>query len=434
MGFVGLNLAAFLASRKVRTVGIEINKDILTSLNAGKPQFYERGLESMVKSTLKSKNLIFSGNVEDILGSDIVFVCVGTPSLHDGSIDLSALKKVSEKIGKTMSVDSRWRLIVIKSTVTPGTTSNIVLPILESSSSKKCGKDFGLVMNPEFLREGSAVKDTKIPHLIVIGGANTKDNTFLRSFYSTIYGRALPKVMITSPTTAEMIKYANNAFLATKISFINSIANICQHLPGTDVEQIAQAIGYDPRIGPLFLKAGPGYGGSCFPKDVSALLSFCKNMGIDPKLVSATHQVNLNQPYEVVRLVERALNGILGKVISILGLAFKKNTDDIREAVSIKIISHLLKNGAIVKVHDPMAINRVKSVFGNSIEYFDKADQCIKNSECCLILTEWDEYKDLKPELFIKVMTSPIIIDARRVLDAEEFEKKTQYFAIGRGK
>ena len=435
MGFVGLTLAAFVASKKVKTIGIDSNNELITQLQKGTPHFYEPGLKQMLARALRNKAISFSSKIDAIKESDIVFVCVGTPSSSTGEIDLSAISEVSKSIGHVISNDDKYRLVVVKSTVVPGTTANVVLPAIEKASSKAHGSGFGLIVNPEFLREGSAMNDTIKPHLIVIGRTNEKDSKIMKSFYSKLYRKSLPEVIVTTPSTAEMIKYANNAFLATKISFINSIANICQRIPQVDVEDVAKAIGHDPRIGRLFLKAGPGYGGSCLPKDVSALISFCeKDLKLSPVLIKATSEVNDDQPYEATRLAESQLGNLAGKKISVLGLAFKKNTDDIREAVSLKVISLLLKQAAIVSVHDPMAMNRVRDIFGNSVNYCNTIDDCIRESECCIILTEWDAYSHLKPSFFVEKMKNPLVIDARRVLDPSKFEGKLAYFAIGRSK
>lgn len=432
MGFVGLTLASFLASKNIRTMGIEIKKDTLKELEEGRIPFFENGLKRAFDSAKKKGTLDFSDDIKTMSG-DIIFICVGTPPTPEGRMSLEALQRASKDVGNAIAKSKGKPLVVVKSTVLPGTTEQIVKPLIEEASGKKTGIGFGLAVNPEFLREGSAMYDTAKPHLIVIGSSDDHSILRLRKFYKTIYGNKMPEVISCSPSTAEIIKYANNAFLATKISFINSIANICRRLPDTDVEQVAKAIGQDPRIGPLFLKAGPGYGGSCFPKDVSALIDFCERIRVDSPLLKATHEVNKRQPYEVTKIIEERFNGSLSKLqVSILGLSFKKDTDDIREAVSLKIIPELLKHGASIKVHDPMAMARVRNVFGEDIGYYDSIASCLSGSDCCVVLTEWDEYRKLQPNIFLKHMKTPIVIDARRVLDPLLFEKTLEYHAIGR--
>jgi UDPglucose 6-dehydrogenase len=433
MGFVGLTLAVFLASRNIRTTGIEIKKDTLKMLERGDLPFFENGLKRAFNGAMRKKTLDFSDDINGVSNSNIIFICVGTPPAPDGGIRLEALGKASQDVGKAISKSKGKPLVVVKSTVLPNTTRDVVRPLIEKASGKKAYVDFGLVTNPEFLREGSALYDTVNPHLIVIGSDDNASIQKLRKLYEKIYGNKIPKVVSCSTSTAEIIKYANNAFLATKISFINSIANICRHLPETDIEQVAEAIGLDPRIGPLFLKAGPGYGGSCFPKDVSALIDFCNKISIDSSLLKATQEVNRRQPYEVIKIIEDRFNGSLSKIqISILGLSFKKDTDDIREAVSLKIIPELLKHGANIRVHDPMAMVRVKKIFGDDIVYCDSITSCINGADCCVILTEWDEYRKLQPNIFVKYMKTPVVIDARRVFDPLLFEKVLEYHAIGR--
>jgi len=322
---------------------------------------------------------------------------------------------------------------VVKSTVIPGTTENIVKPILEESSGKRCGTDFGLCMNPEFLREGSALHDTFNPDRIVIGEYDKKSGDILEALYREFYAEKMPPIIRTTPVNAELIKYANNAFLATKISFINTIANICDRIPGADVTVVAKGIGLDKRIGPLFLNAGLGYGGSCLPKDLRALIQYSKNLGYEPKLLEAVESVNNSQPQRAIELCKKLLGELRGKRVAILGLAFKPNTDDIREAPSITIIRQLLKEGARVVAYDPVAIPNAKAIFKDDIEYASSAIECLKNADCCILVTEWEEFKKLKPEDFIQNMRTPILLDGRRLFDPEEFSRKIRFMAIGLG-
>jgi len=364
--------------------------------------------------------------------SDIIFICVDTPSNLDGSSDLSFLEKVCQEIGKFLKDSDSFKIITVKSTVPPTTIKNLVKKTLEQTSSKKCGTDFGLCMNPEFLKEGSAVDDMLSPHLIVIGAEDERTRKNIRDFYEKMYESKLPPILETNITNAELIKYANNAFLATKISFINTIANICNQIEGTDVEIIAKAIGYDPRIGPLFLKAGPGFGGSCFPKDVSGFLNFSHSLGYNPILLESTQKVNQEQPNIIMKLIENKIKNFDNKIISILALSFKKDTDDIRESASTKIVDSLLLNKAKVKVHDPMAIENFRKKFGDKIEYCNSAIDCLKTSDCCVILTDWEEYKNISADDFKTNMKSPCVVDARRMLDPKKMDL-INYSAIGYG-
>ena len=272
------------------------------------------------------------------------------------------------------------------------------------------------------------------PDRIIIGEIDKKAGDTLENLYKDFYGNEMPPLIRTNIPTAELIKYANNAFLATKISFINEIANICEKIPGTDVTVVAKGIGLDKRIGPLFLQAGLGYGGSCLPKDVKALIAHSKKLGYKPTLLKAVNKINETQPYRAIELCKKALGNLKGKHIAILGLAFKPNTDDVRNAVSIKIIKKLLKEGVSIIVYDPVATPNIKKKFKNSIQYAPSPLDCIKNADCCIIVTEWDQFKTLKPEDFVQNMKQPIIIDGRRIYNVELFDRKLKFMAVGLGR
>ncbi|MGB9622243.1 MAG: UDP-glucose dehydrogenase family protein [Candidatus Bathyarchaeia archaeon] len=328
---------------------------------------------------------------------------------------------------------NKHHLIVMKSTVIPGTTENMVKPLLEKHSGKHCGKDFSLCMNPEFLREGSAIYDTLHPDRIVIGEHDKESGDVLELFYRSIYGEEAPPIIRTNLSTAELIKYANNAFLATKISFINTVANICEKIQGADVKTVAGAIGLDKRIGPLFLNAGLGYGGYCLPKDLKALISFSKGLGYDPVLLDAVEDVNEAQPNKVVEIARSLLGGLKDKKVAILGLAFKPNTDDVRGAVSVKIIRRLLEEKAKVVAYDPSATDNARKIFREEIVFAASVADCLKDTDCCIIVTEWEEFKNLQPEDFIERMRNPLVIDGRRIFNPELFEDRLKFAAIGLG-
>jgi UDPglucose 6-dehydrogenase len=430
LGVVGLVTQACLASRGINTIGVDSSKHKLTSLRSGNLPFYEPKLREVISEA--GANLVFSDSITDaVQNSDITFVTVGTPSKVDGSIDLSQIADACKAIGMALKNKSQYHVVAIKSTVVPGTTDSLIKGILEKESGKNIEKDFGLIVNPELLREGSSVHDTFNPHLLVIGCKERIAGQKIETLWSEFFNSHFPKIIRTNRITAEIIKYANNAFLATKVSFINSIANICQRIGNTDVEQVAQAIGTDPRIGPLFLKTGPGYGGSCLPKDVRALLNLSHSLGYDLPLLTTVDKVNEDQPKRIVEIVESAVTGLKGKTVATLGAAFKKDTDDIRESPAVKIISHLLQRGAIVRANDPMALENLSKVFGNKITYFANKFDCLSNADCCLILTEWDEYKSLKADDFSRLMKKPCIIDARRIFNPQDFVHTVDYFAIG---
>lgn len=433
LGYVGIVTAACFASRGYEVLAFDVDKSKVDSINRAKAPIYEPKLDELIEKSVKNGNLkgVYDPS-QAVLNSNITFITVGTPSKEDGSIDLKYVDSASKMIGEALKLKNDWHLVVLRSTVIPGTTNNMVKKNIEEISKKECEKEFGLCYNPEFLKEGSAVDDTFNPDRIVIGG-DEKSVKQLLNLYEEFYN-PLPPLVLTNAENAELIKYANNAFLAMKVSFINMISWICQKLPDGDVDVIAKGIGLDKRIGPLFLKAGPGWGGSCWPKDLRALIKFSEKLDIKLPLVNATIEVNEKQPLIMIDLAKEDLKSLKNKTIAILGLSFKPNTDDIREAVSIKIIKKLLEEGANVKVYDPKAMDNMRKIFEDKIVYSKSAIECIKDSDCAMLVTEWDEFKNLTPEDFLMNMRNPLLIDGRRIYDRKDFSKKLKYKAIGLGK
>ena len=432
MGYVGLCTAATFASRGIQTIGIDIDEARIEQIRKGRAPLHEPQLGEMLKHVVKKKLLAASSDVSQVIDTNTSFLTVGTPSQTDGSIDLTYVKNVAGELGKVLRKKHAYHLVVVKSTVIPGTTNRTVKPILEESSQKAIGNKLGLCSNPEFLKEGTAINDALHPDRIVIGTNDKKSATRLKRLYQRLYRRNLPPVIVTSPETAELVKYASNAFLATKVSFVNTIANIAQQLPGVDVNQIAEAIGHDPRIGPLFLKAGPGYGGSCFHKDLQALIKFSQQQSYDPPLLKATEKTNEEQADKVVELALKLGGSLEQKRIAILGLAFKKDTDDIREASSIRVIDRLRKRGAKLVGYDPMAMPNFERVFGDTIELTKNPLDALKGADCAIVLTEWDEFRRLKAKDYIAQMRAPILVDARRIYDPAEFSE-LKFAGVGLG-
>ena len=428
LGFVGLSLTSVLASGGYRTIGIDIDKKRCEKISNGNSPFFEPGLEKTLRNGLKKK-LTISNDFSLLNDCDFIFVAVGTPQSANGTIDLSMIKKSIRSVGKTLHKNNKNPIILVKSTVVPGTMKNTILPILEKSSDKKAGKDFGLISNPEFLQESSAIRDTKFPHVVVLGGYQTKYMRKTKKFFEKLHPK-IP-IIITNHQTAEMIKYANNSFLATKISFINQLSSICQSIPGANIDDIAKTIGLDPRIGNLFLNAGPGYGGSCLPKDMKAIINFSNKTGISPNLLYAVEKTNQEQIDNVIGIMKKSLGKIKSKNITILGTAFKPDTDDIRDSVAIKLIKKLLKMEAKIKVHDPKALENTKRIFGDKITYTTTLSQALKNSHCGIIITHWKQYEQLNNNL-IKKMRKKLIIDCRRILVNKKLN--VDYYAIGIGK
>ena len=428
LGFVGLSLTSVLAAKGNDILAIDIDKNKCENIQKGISPFFEPELEKLLKIGLRKK-LKISTDISLIKNSDMIFVTVGTPQRSNGSIELSMIKNAVKSIGKILKNDTRNPIIFIKSTVTPGTMQKIVLPILEKESGKKAGKDFGLISNPEFLQESTAIKDTKFPHVVVLGGYQTKYMKKAKKFFSKIHPD-IP-IVLTNHQTAEMIKYANNSFLATKISFINQLSNICQNIPGANIDDIAKTIGLDPRIGRLFLNAGPGYGGSCLPKDMKALINFADKIGINPTLLNAVEQTNKKQIQNIILLIEKTLGSLENKHIAILGTAFKPNTDDIRDSIAIELIKKLLKKKVDITVYDPKAIKNTKIIFGEKIKYASSISNSLKNSQCAIIMVHWKQFEKINKNS-TRLMKRKFIIDCRRVLSKKQLN--FEYHAIGIGK
>jgi len=434
LGYVGLTMAACIANMGVRTIGIDSDERKIRLIKEGKSPIYEPHLKVMIRKAQNSGRMQVTNDfLNNVQNSKMTFITVGTPSYADGSIDLTQVKSVTVELGEILEKIRKYHLVVMRSTIPPGTTEEIIKKDLESISGKYCGNDFGLCVNPEFLSEGSAVQNMQSPCRIIIGEYDTKSGDILENFYQKVKFHNTPKIIRTTIPNAELIKYANNAFLATKISFINSIANLCEKIPKSDVKAIAKAIGLDPRISPLFLGAGLGWGGSCFPKDLKVILNFSKKLGIELSIIDAIVRINRSQPLHIVKKIKDLLGDMTGKRIAILGLSFKPNTDDFREAVSINIIDELLKEDVKIHAYDPVAIENAKKIFDKKIFYSNSAKDCIEKTDCCIIVTEWDEFKKLKPHDFKVSMRRPLLIDGRRIYDPGEFSRELEYYAIGLG-
>ena len=427
LGFVGLTLSSVLASRGITTIGIDSDRKKCSKIAKGIPTFFEPNLEKTLKKALKKK-LIITNKLYSINNCNFIFITVGTPEKKNGEIDLSFIKEVARSVGKLISKNKKKPIILIKSTVIPGTMKNVVLPILERNSKKKAGKDFGLISNPEFLQESRAIHDTIKPHVVVLGGYRTKFMKKTEKFFSR-FNPNVP-IIITNHQTTEMIKYAHNSFLSTKISFINQIANICQGIPDTNVDDVANAIGLDPRIGNLFLNAGPGYGGSCLPKDIKAIINLSSKLGVNPTLLTAVEKINKQQISHIVTLVKQNIGKINGKKLTILGVAFKPGTDDIRGSVSIDLVKRLLKLGAKITIHDPKALENARKIFHDNTKYVKSVPSALKDCQCAIIMTQWKDYEKINNKT-IKQMAKKFIIDTRRILYNKNLDAK--YYAIGLG-
>ena len=428
LGFVGLSLSSVLASKGYDVIGIDTDKEKCSKIINGVSPFFEPGLEKVLQNGLKKK-LKIENNFLLINSCDFIFVTVGTPQKANGSIDLSKIKKAISTIAENLLKNNKKPIIIIKSTVIPGTTTKVVLPILEKKSNKKNGKDFGLISNPEFLQESNAITDTEFPHVVVLGGDQTEFMKKTKKLFMKLHPNV--PIIITNHQTSEMIKYANNAFLATKISFINQLSNICQKIPGANIDDIGATMGLDPRIGKLFLNAGPGYGGSCLPKDMRALINFANISGINPTLLNAVEELNTKQLEQIILMTKEKLGNLTSKKITILGTAFKPNTDDIRDSIAIELIKKLLKKKAKITIHDPKAMKNTKRIFEEKINYAETMKDALSKSECVIIMTQWKQYEKLNNNEF-KYMKRKFVIDCRRMLAKKQLD--VDYYAIGLGR
>lgn len=435
LGYVGLTMAACLVTRGFKTIGVDMDSEKVAALSAKNCPIQEPGLKELIAEGLATGALELTQDLgEAAEGSQITFVSVGTPSEPSGSINLEQIRSASESVGAALKKIDGYHLLVVRSTVTPGTTGQMVRRIIERRSGRSCGEDFGLCANPEFMKEGAAVQDMLKPDRIVIGEYDAKSGNTLEGFYREMYSDSMPALIRTSLANAELIKYSNNAFLATKISFMNSIANLCERIPESDVDVVAKGIGLDPRIGPLFLRAGLGWGGSCLPKDSKAFLAFGRSLGVDLPIVHAALEINEIQPLSALDKARKALGGLRGKRIAVLGLSFKPETDDVREAISIRIIDELLREASEISVYDPAVTETTRRNLSGRVDFAASAEECIDGADCCIIATEWDEFKRLRAEDFKRRMRRPVIIDGRRIYNPREFEANTEYYGVGLGR
>ncbi len=405
-GYVGTITGACLADLGNKIILVDLDQRKIDAINSSISPIFEPGLDELLQKNHESISAT-TDLKKAVIDTDVSFICVGTPSKDDGSIDLGYVESVSKEIGCALKNKESYHTIVVKSTVFPGTSVNLVAPNIEQESGKKLDTDFGIVSNPEFLREGVAVFDFFNADRIILGTSDTKSRQNIEELYATF---DCPKYF-TDPKTAEMIKYVSNAFLATKISFANEIGNLCKKI-GIDSRDVFNGVGLDKRINPAFFNSGIGFGGSCFPKDVMALIKGAEEQfGEQTELLKSVIKVNDKQPLRLITLLEKYVPDFKGAKIGILGLAFKPETDDIRESRAIPIVKHLLDKGAEIVAYDAQAVNNFKELFP-SITYCTNREHVL-NSDAVLILTEWKEFEDMD-------YSGNIVIDGRRVRKAIE--------------
>jgi len=427
-GYVGLATAVMFGKLGHEVTVVDVVESRVRTVNSGRAPFYEPPLEKELTKLVKSGKLVATADTTAAVRSaSVIFICVQTPPMPSGKIDIMPVKKACRDVGHALRACGDYKVVVMKSTVVPGTTESIVIPLLERSSGMTVGRDFGLCMNPEFLQEGSALKDSLEPSRVVVGSFDKRSGDLLIKLHAPIKAQKM-RVDIRS---AEMIKYASNAFLATKITYANEIANMC-YLFGIDSELVLRAAGMDPRIGHLFLKPGLGYGGSCLPKDVKALKDRARKAGYRSRLLEAVDAVNETQPGEAIRMLEDASGSVNGKRIAVLGLSFKGGVDDTRETRAVPLITALLAKGAKVVAFDPMATQNFITLMP-TIEYASSAAECLKGADGCIVQSDWKEFRDLGRKEFSR-MRSAVVVDGRRCLDPAKVEAAgARYMGVGYG-
>jgi len=410
-GYVGLVSGACFADFGIDVVCADIDEGKIAQLEKGQIPFYEPGLAEKVQTNIDAGRLSFTTDVgQAIRDALVVFIAVGTPANRDGTPNLTFIDAVAAEIGRNLN---DYKVVVTKSTVPPRTGER-VRALVEAEAGTEV--EFDVVSNPEFLREGSAVEDFMRPDRIVVGAESERAVEIMKDLYRPLYLIEKPFV-VTDVATAEMIKYTSNAFLAVKISFINEIANVCERV-GADVHEVSKAMGLDGRISPKFLHPGPGFGGSCFPKDVSALVSTAEGVGLDFKIGRAALEVNALQREIMVDKITGAAGGLEGKEIGFFGLAFKPNTDDMRDSPTIEIIQGLQRGGARIRAFDPAAMENAKQIFDN-IDYREDAYEVAEGADVVVVATEWNQFRSLDLERVKASMRTPVVVDMRNIYDPE---------------
>lgn len=422
-GYVGLVTGACLAEKGFNVTCVDIDEKKVEMMKKGISPIYEPGLDELLKRNHDEGRLDFTIDYKNAYKeADLVFIGVGTPERVDGSANLDYVFNVCAQIAENIEKDC---LVVVKSTVPIGTNDRV-----EEFLKEHLKKDVHVEVasNPEFLSQGTAVKDTLQARRIVIG----VESDFAKNILTSVYEKYEQPIVVTNRRSAEMIKYASNDFLALKISFINEIANFCE-MVGADIEDVAKGMSYDPRIGDKFLKAGIGYGGSCFPKDTKALHWLANDNGYELKTIKATIEVNENQKYKLYREAKKVFGNLKGLKVAVLGLTFKPGTDDLREAPSLPNVRRLLDDGAEIVAYDPVGENNFKRFYPNEIEYVDNPETTLKDADVAFIFTEWNEIKNLELDKFVELMKTPIIFDGRNCFEIDKAEEKQiDYYSVGR--
>ncbi len=436
-GYVGLVTGACLAERGHEVLCVDVDLGKVDAINRGEPPIHEEGLEALMRSTIGARLRATTDLAGAVAGSELTFITVGTPS-HNGEIDLRFIEEAARQIGRAIAKKPGYHAVVVKSTVVPGTTDAVVGPLVARESGKEAGKDFGLCMNPEFLTEGQAVKDFRNPDRIVVGGIDERSQGVLAALYRDFEG---VEVLRVNNKTAEMIKYASNSMLAVQISFANELAELASRLGGIDIVDVMKGVHLSQYLSPFlpdgkrvrapiasFLEAGCGFGGSCLPKDVAALIAHGQKAGCEMRILKSTLAINKEQPLKVVAMLEKHFPELRNLPVAVLGLAFKPDTDDMRESPAIPIIGALRDRGAQVLAHDPVANGAARRILGEEgIRYCETLEDALRTARAAILVTRWAEFQRI-PEVLQELNPTAFFIDGRRMLDKKRFKN---YSGIG---
>jgi UDPglucose 6-dehydrogenase len=429
IGKLGFPIVACFASKGYRVIGYDVNPATVKAVNERKPGIFEPGLNELLK---KAGDLSATDDYEyAVANSEISFIVVPTPSLPDGSFTTQYVEAAAGKIAAGLKNKKAYHIVVLTSTVLPGGTEGKVKPLLEKTSGKKCGRDFGLCYSPEFIALGSVIRNFLNPDVILIGESDSKAGQLLEEVYQSVCENK-PPVVRTSLRSAELAKISLNAYITMKISFANVIAELCEHLPEGDAEAVTRMLGYDTRIGKKYLSGALAYGGPCFPRDNKAFAFFARQLGCEARLAEATDRENEHQNERIVALVKEKVGNVRGMRIAMLGLTYKPDTDVTEESAAVKIADALIKAGAILAVYDPAGMGNARRVLGvKDINYAGSAIECLKGADFCILATPWEEFKGLQPEDFTGNMKKPVMLDCWKIYDRARFSRKMEYFVIG---
>jgi len=430
IGKLGLPLAAYYSSRGYKVIGVDVSQATVDAVNKGKSPIYEPGLAELLENR-HGRLTATTDTKSAVQNSEITFILVPTPSEKHGGFTTKYAQEAARNIGIALKDKRGFHVVVLTSTVMPGTTEKVIKPVLEKASGKKCGADFGLCYNPEFIALGSVIKDLSAPDAVLIGESDRKSGDILSEMYKTVCTNN-PPVARMSPYSAELAKLALNVFVTTKISLANTFTEICEQLPGGDIDAVTKFLGMDSRIGPKYLKGGLGFGGPCFPRDNLAFIYLASQLHTPAWLQEATHNINRHQNERIAKLIRYKLGGFKNKTISFLGITYKPNTDVVEASASLETARHLLKDGADLRIYDPAGTENARRILGNdNVFYATSVEECLKGTQFCILATPWDEFKNLRPEDFITCMDKPVLLDCWRFFDRKKFADKLDYLALG---